>query len=390
MNATAILLLAPLAVGNPPANCAVCNTGPYPAMTQPYPFPQPCPPIGPPAPVLAAKVIVPPGVVVGISNSAKGYSSGTQFGFRPGYRYRLTISNIPGRPGVTLYPEIDILGSIVPRNGLNYLEFPATFAFSEQELRKVAAGSLLTKVVYLEDPTKAVPTASTVDQPIEITEPSAEEAWKAATDNGRVVAVIKLGDRVPDANELAGVGNTVLFPGDRNLGAAAGPACFNWSGVQLFDPVLGPKPPTEECLTDGGDKKAILGIGPNGKVAGLDATDVSVEYTQGNKRKVTTSNEICICSPRFVARIAEVVPGGITAARRLGTEFTSVGQNTYAQRICVPGHSGPRPDGRDGCPPPAGRRPDADPPCRLRTFEPPGGRRCDQRHADRRLRNRTR
>jgi uncharacterized repeat protein (TIGR01451 family) len=274
-------------------------------------------------------------VVVGVGNGTQGYPSGTQFGFRPGYRYRLTLSNIPGRPGLTLYPEIEILGSLVPRNGLNYLEFPATFAFEPADLRKVAAGSLLTKVIYLEDPTKAIPTASTVDRPIEIAEPSAEEAWKEATENGRVVAVIKLGDRVPDASELTGVGNTVLFPDARTLGAAAGPASLSWSGVPLFDPILGPKPPTEECLTDGGDKKVILGIGPDGKVAGLDSTDVSVEYTQGNKRKVTTSNEICICSPRFVARTAEVNPGRIKSAVHLGSEFSARGQRTYAQDIAT-------------------------------------------------------
>src|SRR5262245_26243617 len=215
MNATAWLLLAPLAVGHPPANCAPFPAGPaLPAVVMYPPFPQPCPPVGPPAPVLAAKVVVPPGVVVRVGGTDKAFPGGSQFGFRPGYRYRLALSDLPGRPGVTLYPEIDIVGSLVPRNGLNYLDFPATLPFSEQDLRRVAGRSLLTKVVYLEDPTKAIPTASTVDQPIEVSEPSAEEAWKAATENGRVVAVIKLGDRVPDPAELAGVGNTVLFPGD--------------------------------------------------------------------------------------------------------------------------------------------------------------------------------
>jgi uncharacterized repeat protein (TIGR01451 family) len=326
MNATTLLLLAPLAVGHPPANCAPCAAGPaFPAMVTYPPFPQPCPPIGPPAPVLAAKVVVPPGVTVGVGG--KTYPAGTQFGFRPGYRYRITLS----RPGLTLYPQIEILGSIVPRNGLNYLDFPATFAFSEQELRHVAAGALLTKVVYLEDPTKAVPVASTPDRPIEIAEPSAEEAWKVASENGRIVAVIKLGDRVPDAAELAGIANTILHPGDKALGPAAAPALFTWNGVPLFDPVIGPKPPIEECLTDGGDKKTVLGIGPDGKAHGLDPTDVSAEYTQGTKRKVTTSNEVCICSPRFVARTAEATSSGMRAARRLGTEFAVVVHATYGQ-----------------------------------------------------------
>lgn len=334
MNATALLLLAPLALGNPPARCATCDAGPTAAAPNLVPpFPQPCPPIGPPAPVLAARVVAPAGTIVGVNGSTKGYDGGTQFGFRPGYRYRLSLSNIPGLPGVTLYPQLDIVASLVPRNGLNYLEFPATFAFSPAELRRVAAGAMLTKVVYLEDPTKAVPFASTVDQPIEVAESSVEEAWKAATENGRVVAIIRMGDRAPDANEMAGTGNTVLFPGERSLGAPGGPACFPWSGVPLFDPVLGPKPPTEECLTDGGDKQTVLGIGPSGKAVGLDPTDVSVTYTQGTRRKVTTSNEICICSPRFVARTAEVATNGVRSSIHLGTEFGARGHDAYSQRL---------------------------------------------------------
>src|SRR5206468_4559591 len=58
--------------------------------------------------------------------------------------------------------------------------------------------------------------------------------------------------------------------------------------------------PEEECLHDGGDVGLPAGIGPDGRLGGLDPTDSVAEYTDiGGRRRVAKSNRLCICVPRF-------------------------------------------------------------------------------------------
>jgi uncharacterized repeat protein (TIGR01451 family) len=328
----ATLALLTVTAANPPAyrlaptpGCAPCGQAVPTFSTPGYPtVAQSCPPTAPPAPVLFAKVIVPAGTTVTVhpgSGMAKAYAGATTFGFRPGYAYRLELGNIPGKPGTSLYPLVEVFGSLVPRNGLNYWEFPAAIPFSADDLAKAATGTLVSKVIYLEDPKKAVPMPATADAPHEFFEDSPAQAKKAAVESGRVVAVVKLGDRAPHPTELANaaIGNTILLPGEMALAAPQAPPMLPWGGVLLFDPIIGPKPPAEECLTDGGDKGDRLGLTASGKLAGLNPTDVAVEYTQNGKKKVATSNEVCICSPRFAIRKATLLPGGMNSLLGAGS-----------------------------------------------------------------------
>ena len=277
---------------------------------------QPCPPLGPPAPLLAGRVLAPAGVKVTVlpgSPAATTLATPTVVGFRPGYVYRLALTDLPGHPGRALYPVLEVRGSLVPRPGMRYMEFPAPVYVTQDDIDKALAGGLVTKVVYLEDPTKAVPIESRPDLPLEFGEATVEDALTAAVDNGRLVAVLRFGDRVPDADELAraAVPGTVLLPGDNRLAAPAAPPLFAACPVQFFDPILGPKPLTEECFTDGGDVGPRIGVGPRGRLGGLNPTDVALEYTILGRRRVATANEVCICSPRFAIRRADVLPSGV-------------------------------------------------------------------------------
>jgi len=297
--------------GCPPTACLSPRVGP----------PDLCVPTGPPAPVLAAKIIAPPGVRVTLQPGtplAKVFPAPVPVGFRPGYSYRIELAGLPGRPGTVLYPEIEVRGSLVPRPGMNYMDYPAAIVFSATDIERAATGSLVTKVVFLEDPDRAVPVRTTPDRPVESPAPSEEDAIRTALDNGRLVMIVRLGNRVPDETTLceSAVPGTVLFPGDRHLAAPAVPPRLPFCGIPLFDPILGPKFPAEECLPDGGDVGPRLGIGPDGRLYGLNPTDVSAEYTQAGMRRVTTSNRVCVCVPRFAVERVEVGPGGLRLALR--------------------------------------------------------------------------
>ncbi len=73
------------------------------------------------------------------------------FNFGQGGIYRLKLTNIPNRPGLQLYPSMEVL----PVSGKT-AEFLAhnsvPVSFSEDDFEQVAAGNMLVKVVYLPDP----------------------------------------------------------------------------------------------------------------------------------------------------------------------------------------------------------------------------------------------
>ena len=320
-----------------PAPVAVARPGPPPVM---MPGPHPGMGLPLPAPVLAAKVLAPQGVRFTLypgTPLARMYDAPGVFAMRPGYVYRLELTNLPYNPGRSLYPEIEVRGSIVPRPGMKYMDYPIPLLFTPTDIEHALAGALVTKVIYLEDPEKAWPTEVLPDAPVEFSENSESDAVKAAIANGRLVAIVRLGGRTPDPRLLQceGLDGTVLLPGEKYLRSPLLPPVIRWFACPLFDPILGPKPPKEECFVDGGDKGDPLGIGPFGRLGGLDPTDVGVEYTIAGRRRVTCSNVVCICAPRFMIRRAEVAPVGLNQPVRLTENVGMKGPAAIHERTPV-------------------------------------------------------
>jgi uncharacterized repeat protein (TIGR01451 family) len=271
--------------------------------------------------------------------NAKMHTGAALVGFRPGYSYRIAINGIPNQPDTVLYPEIEVRGSLVPRDGLKYMEYPAAIVFSADDLNRAAQGSFITKVIYLEDPDRAAPVQTTADKPIETMALSTEEAIHNALDLGRLVMIVRLGNRVPDQEVLhaSAIPGTMLLPGETRLTSPSAPPRLPFGGIPLYDPILGPKYPGEECLTDGGDKATRLGVTGDGKLLGLNPTDVAVEFTQQGKRRVTTSNQICICVPRFAVQRVEVGPGGLHLNTRAESDVQAYGLDGMHTRIRAQG-----------------------------------------------------
>jgi len=290
-----------------------------------------------PAPVLAAKVFAPPGVRVAVhpkSPLVQLSATPAVFGFRPGYVYRLELSNLPLQPGRVLYPEVEVRGVLVPRPGMKYMDWPAPLLFTAQDIERALAGGLVTKVVYLEDPEKAIPAELGPNTPFEVSVGSEVEAVKAADAGGRMVAIVRLGSRIPSPAWLAAtaIDGTILLPGEKYLRTPLVPPTISYYTCKLYDPIYGPRPGNQECFLDGGDRGDPLGIGPNGRLGGLNPTDVGVEYTVNGQRKVTTSNVVCLCVPRFVIQRADVAPIGINVPVGVVSSVGSVGVLATSER----------------------------------------------------------
>lgn len=295
----------------PPAGVAGVGVPPLLA-----PFPQPGMGLPVPAPLLAARVIAPPGVRVTVYPGAPGArvsDTPALLGLRPGYVYRMELSNLPYFPGRVLYPEVEVRGVLVPRAGMRYMDWPAPLVFTARDIERALDGAVITKAIYLEDPERAIPAEFGLNNPVELPAGTEDEAVKEAVANGRLVAVVRLGNKIPTPDWLraTAVDGTILAPGEKYLRTPVVPPTIPYYACKFYDPILGPKGPKEECFIDGGDKGDPLGIGPGGRLGGLNPTDVGVEFTVGGKRRVTTSNVVCLCVPRYVIRRVELVPFGV-------------------------------------------------------------------------------
>jgi uncharacterized repeat protein (TIGR01451 family) len=239
-------------------------------------------------------------------------------GLRPGYAYRVKLTDLPEHPGLALFPSLEVYGTLQLPPHLLGPTYPAPFPLAEIDVERVAASSMLTKVIYLEDPEKAAPTATRLDEPpLETDLPAGSDPWVEARALGRPLVVLRLGGRQLNDEELKAqtVSGTILFPDERSLAAPAAPPWIPWACVPYYDPRLGPKPPTEECLKDGGNAGMRAGLDRNGQLQGLGPADTVAEYTDSlGQRRLAVSNCVCICVPRFAVLRKEVPLAGYESA----------------------------------------------------------------------------
>lgn len=312
------LLALALTVSQPPAGVA-----------PPVPYP--------PAPHLFVKVAGPAGSDVAYNpGTAQAVVTGGPIGLRPGYPFRLELSKMPGRKGVSYFPSIEVRGVLSLRPGFDPSKHPVPIVFTDRDLEKVADGKMITKIYYLESPDKALAAPSDPNEPLEFQADSEVEAIKEARERGRPMLIVRLGERPFTAAELAreNVPGTIFVLGMRAMPVPAAPPVFAFGLVTPFDPILGPKGCDTECLFDGGDSGARMGIGPDGKLRGLDPSDTAMQFTTPRGTKVTPSNRVALCVPRFVAARVEagiagqhavVNPGAGTAIRPVAGLGTRAG-----------------------------------------------------------------
>lgn len=279
------------------------------SFAQPYPIPVPIKQ----DPLLFLRFEGPDGLKVTMYQGPKKFDlkAKEKIGVRPGYIYRLEVTGFPKRPGLTLYPTLEVYGSLKLPAELSLAEFPVPIVFGEIDIEKILDGSLLTKVYYLEDPKKARPERGKGDLPIEVQFHPRYNLVLESAKLGRPMLVFRLGNRTYESQELAqqSIPGTVLFPNEKSLGLPPIRPMLKWQKVPLYDPLLGPKKLAEECLLDGGDRDLPVGYRPGGKLGGLDPEDTVAEYRNSKGvKKIAISNRVCVCVPRFGVLRTEITP----------------------------------------------------------------------------------
>lgn len=247
-------------------------------------------------------------------------------GLRPGYIYRVQMTDIPGHPGLSLFPTLDVRGSLLMANRLRNGDFPAALVFRDLDMAAVREGSLVTRLVVLERPETAIPLASKRDDPLEIDVPPQGDLLTEAYLRGKTLMVVHLGQRQYTPQEMAeqAIPGTLLPPGEKVLPLPRVPPLVAFNCWPIYDPVLGPPDPNEDMkLWDGGDVGLQAGFGPTGNLRGLDPSDTVAEYTNSRgEKRVAVSNRVGLCVPRFVvfrketqasSQLAQYGPGRATS-----------------------------------------------------------------------------
>jgi hypothetical protein len=116
--------------------------------------------------------------------------------------YRFGVTEIPGNPGMEVFPTIEMIDRTYPPPGQS-LRFPVPVELTLDELQMAADGKFITRVIYVEDPHLALPVAEKPDSETRWFDVRpGEDPLVTADGLGRPIAILRLGGRTPE-NEAA-------------------------------------------------------------------------------------------------------------------------------------------------------------------------------------------
>ncbi len=173
----------------------------------------------------AVQIIIPSGGTVSFYQGSPQHAvpmiAPAQVSMMVGYVYRIKISEIPGQPGVELYPTIELIDRLHPPVGVTQ-QFPIPIEITEEEIEMALRDSMITKVVYLEQPDFAAPIETAGFAPVEEL-PATDNLLAAADHRGRPLAVLRIGARIPDLYAVRDEfysNSPILFTGPANTPSA--------------------------------------------------------------------------------------------------------------------------------------------------------------------------
>lgn len=117
-------------------------------------------------------------------------------GLLVGRVYRLKVTNVPQAEGLELFPTIELVDRLYPPAGQE-LHFPIVLELPAEDLLLAGQGKFVTRVIYLEDPQRALPVMEQDSGPFWFDVRPNEDPLAVADSLGRPLAIIRLGGRVP-------------------------------------------------------------------------------------------------------------------------------------------------------------------------------------------------
>ena len=123
-------------------------------------------------------------------------AEGLRAGLLVGGVYRFQITQIPGAAGAELYPTIEVIDRTYPPPGLA-AKYPVVIQLDQEDLDAALDGSMVTRVIYLEDPQTATPQVQTPRTNLPLELPAHADALEMADRFGRPLAIVRIGSVSP-------------------------------------------------------------------------------------------------------------------------------------------------------------------------------------------------
>jgi len=149
------------------------------------------------------EIKAPPGAAISLAvgnQFVEPAAAPVRVGLLVGQVYRIRVTRIPLAEGVEVFPTIEIIDRLYAPNGQER-RFPIPIELTEDDLRLAAEGKFVTRVIYLEDPFRAVPVAEHEGHQGWFDVGPGRDPLAAADEMGRPVAIVRMGGRLPAAGE---------------------------------------------------------------------------------------------------------------------------------------------------------------------------------------------
>ncbi len=108
--------------------------------------------------------------------------------------YRLKLANIPNRPGVELFPSLEV-GPAMPRTEAFLAHNAIPVEFSDEDFDQVMSGNFVTKVIYLPDPEFQEMALAGVGTLVSTRLDPGVDPIVEADRRGAIMAIVRLGNK---------------------------------------------------------------------------------------------------------------------------------------------------------------------------------------------------
>lgn len=117
-----------------------------------------------------------------------------RYNFPQGAIYRLKLTNIPGHPGVELYPTLE-LALATPRTEAFLAHNFIPFELTDEDFQQVLSGNFVTKVIYLPDPEHQEAVLAGAETLVSTRLEPGKDPIVEAEKRGSIMAIIRIGNK---------------------------------------------------------------------------------------------------------------------------------------------------------------------------------------------------
>lgn len=114
--------------------------------------------------------------------------------FYQGGIYRLKLTNIPGRSGISLYPTLEV-APVTPRTDSYLAHSPVPVQFTNEDIDQVVSGNFVTKVIYLPDPEFQELALAGVETLVSTRLDPGVDPIAEADRRGSILAIVRMGNK---------------------------------------------------------------------------------------------------------------------------------------------------------------------------------------------------